>query len=208
RDTSLRAILTDAEFWCFWIAAGLVTGVDLMYVNNIGLLVQQLWPGVRGASGVISSGLDDHITLHVSVLSFSSCIAGLLVGYASDYAKRKANIERIHFFTVAAALQGIAQVGGYYAETLEELLPVTFLSGFASGIVFTLNSVVVSDYWGTENCGRNIGLIGWAVAFGSQIFGSLFGVIYDMREGQAGGCMGRECYRDVFPLSAFTVVTL
>jgi hypothetical protein len=154
KDDSLWDMLTNVEFGCFWLSAGLVTGVDLMYVNNVGLLVEQLWS--MPSKTQHGESLQEYVSLHVSLLSFASCVAGLLAGYVSDYAKRKANVDRIHVFIGAALLQCVAQLGAYFANSLGQLLPVTILSGFASGAVFTMDSLVVSSYWGVKNCGRNV----------------------------------------------------
>ncbi|KAI8051147.1 major facilitator superfamily domain-containing protein [Syncephalis plumigaleata] len=158
--SSLKEILHDVDFWLFWVATCMVVGVDLMYINNVGHVVEELWQESTQYSMKlydIDESNQAQLTLNKSIMisSVAGCIAGLMTGYVSDWC-------------------------------------------VASGAIFTIVTVIVSDYWGTEHCGRNVGLLGWAIALGSQLFSAMFGAIFDARQDQPRGCSGRMCYRDGF----------
>ncbi|KAI9593355.1 major facilitator superfamily domain-containing protein [Syncephalis fuscata] len=202
-SSSLVELLCDLDFWFFWMAICLVVGTDLMFVNNLGHVIEQLWIGSMGEREKWPANNNANyiqLVLNKSMMidSVASCIAGLSVGYISDWCKEHLNMDRVYFFIVAALIQSSALLALSQINSIAWLYWATGFSGIASGAIFTVISVVVSDYWGTEHCGRNVGLLGWAIALGSQLFGAMFGAIFDARKEHPNGCTGRLCYRDGF----------
>ncbi|RKP25109.1 major facilitator superfamily domain-containing protein [Syncephalis pseudoplumigaleata] len=205
--SSLYSILHDVDFWLFWSAVCMAVGVDLMFVNNLGHVAEQLQQVISLYQGGLpaTAGVDQtQLALNTSLMlnSIAGCVSGLVVGYASDWCRQRFSTDRMFFFTSAALLQTCCLLAMTQIDGIIPFYVVSALSGVSSGMVFTIITVIVSDYWGTEHCGRNVGLLGWAIALGSQLFGSIFGAIFDARQDRPNGCTGRMCYRDGFFVAA------
>lgn len=74
-------------------------------------------------------------------------------------------------------------------STIDELLPVTLLVGFAYGSIWTLTPVLVGLFFGHRNFEHNWGWMTVVPAFGGYFFSTIFGGVYD------SACVEHECFR-------------
>ncbi|KAL5388069.1 hypothetical protein PMIN06_011491 [Paraphaeosphaeria minitans] len=200
-DVTGLALLYKFEFWQIWVIMGLLTGVGLMTINNIGHDAQALW---NHWDPTASKDFVAHRQLwHVSIISLGSFSGRLLSGIGSDVIVKRLGGSRFWCVVVAATVFVIAQVCATRIENPNHLWAVSGLCGLAYGILFGVLPAVVVDAFGPDNFAVNWGVMTLAPVVSGNIFNLFYGAVYDSHsEVQVGGEFncdeGIVCYKAAY----------
>ncbi|KAL8853274.1 MAG: hypothetical protein Q9221_001885 [Calogaya cf. arnoldii] len=213
-NTETRIFLLDPTMW--FLAAGffLVTGPGEAYINNVGTIINTLYP--RNSSG--PSNFNSPAT-HVSIIALTSTLARLITGTLSDLfappaqssvseePARSFSCSRLVLLLTSTVLFSFGQV--FLASGLIQSHPPMFalisaLVGLGYGAIFSLTPIIVSVVWGVQNFGTNWGIVAVMPAAGAAVWGAVYAAVYDnaaddTNNGEKDGlCHGVRCYAPTF----------
>ncbi|KAF2732715.1 MFS general substrate transporter [Polyplosphaeria fusca] len=200
-DVTGLALLRHVEFWQLWILMGLLTGVGLMTINNIGHDVQALWNHYDDSAD--KDFVAHRQLVHVSVISVCSFLGRLASGVGSDLIVKKLQMSRFWCCAVSACIFMLAQVCAIRIENPNLLWAVSGLSGLAYGVLFGVFPALVVDAFGPAGFAVNWGFMTLAPVVSGNIYNLFYGAVYDAHsEVQPGGersCNdGLSCYRTAY----------
>ncbi|OCK79007.1 MFS general substrate transporter [Lepidopterella palustris CBS 459.81] len=200
-DITGLAMLPKIEFWQLWILLGLLTGVGLMTINNIGNDAQALWSHYDDTAS--KSFIAKRQLMHVSIISFMSFVGRLLSGVGSDVLVKKLHMSRFWCVAASALIFAFAQVCAIRVENPNHLWAVSGLSGLAYGALFGVFPALVVDAFGVHGFSVNWGFMTLAPVVSGNLFNLCYGAIYDrhseVRPGGERTCPeGLECYRSAY----------
>ncbi|KAL1608502.1 hypothetical protein SLS60_003444 [Paraconiothyrium brasiliense] len=194
-------LLYKFEFWQIWVIMGLLTGVGLMTINNIGHDAQALWNHWDASA---SKDFVAHRQLwHVSIISLGSFSGRLLSGIGSDVIVKRLGGSRFWCVVAAATVFLIAQFCATRIEDPHHLWAVSGLCGLAYGILFGVLPAVVIDVFGADGFAVNWGFMTLAPVVSGNVFNLFYGAVYDSHsEVQVGGEFncdeGIICYKAAY----------
>ncbi|KAF2762334.1 MFS transporter [Pseudovirgaria hyperparasitica] len=208
-DMSGLALLLKQEFWQLWLQMGLLSGIGLMTINNIGNNTQALWRHFD--TSVPEATIMNQQSFHVSVLSFMSFTGRLLSGVSSDILVKRLHASRFWCATAAGTIFALAQVAAMNIENPHKLWIVSSLTGLAYGFLFGVMPALVVDSFGGSNLSVNWGFITLAPIVSGNIFNLFYGVIYDHHSTVAAGgereCGdGLACFKKAYILTFFASI--
>ncbi|ORY18588.1 major facilitator superfamily domain-containing protein [Clohesyomyces aquaticus] len=199
-DVTGLALLSRIEFWHLWTILGLLTGVGLMTINNIGHDVQALWSHYDDS--VSKSFVADRQLMHVSIISLSSFLGRLLSGIGSDLIVKKLHGSRFWCAALSASVFSLAQILALRIENPHFLYLVSGLCGLAYGVLFGVFPTLVADAFGPKGFAVNWGFMTLAPVVSGNIYNLCYGAIYDkhsdVRDGERKCDEGLGCYRDAY----------
>ena len=193
------AALLTPEFWILFVAFACRTGCGLFVFNNISTMVQSI-----GGSNAFSGQL-------VMVLSISNCGGRILMGCLAD----RPNLDKLFLFRMALTGMAVAlflSAGTTLDYAHVSLILTVCLVAACYGGTWVLLVGLVSDWFGLENFGKNLGVMIMGPAFSGMMFNSASAWMYEQRaivvdsssphhhHGEAI-CWGTACYRDAFLLT-------
>ena len=214
-NNETRIFLLDHTMW--FLAAGffLVTGPGEAYINNLGTIINTLYP--PGSSG--PSSINSPAT-HVSIVALTSTLARLLTGtltdllapaapslHAYDQPSKRFTCSRLVFLLTSTLLFSLGQLilASGLVQSHPSLFPViSALVGLGYGAIFSLTPIIVSVVWGVQNFGTNWGIVAVVPAAGAALWGAIYAAVYDAGAddpGQSGKerlCYGVRCYAPTF----------
>ncbi|KAK0850349.1 hypothetical protein LTS02_013218 [Friedmanniomyces endolithicus] len=198
------ALLHTPKFWQLFIMLGLLCGVGLMTINNIGNNARSLWHHYDDTAS------DDFIQsrqlLHVSILSLASFVGRLCSGIGSDWLIHH---HASRFWTLVASALAFcgAQVVALTLENPNHLFYLSGLTGLAYGALFGVYPALVADAFGPSGLGINWGAMTMAPVLSGNIFNLAYGRILDAHshfqgDGKGGGEVrceeGKACYGSAY----------
>ncbi|MCJ1390162.1 hypothetical protein MMC18_003020 [Xylographa bjoerkii] len=200
-DIRGMALLPKLEFWELFILLGLLTGIGLMTINNIGNDAQALW-----------SHYDDSVTpgwiqrrqlMHVSIISVLSFTGRLLSGIGSDLIVKKLHMSRYWCLFISSAVFCAAQLCGARIENPNQLLYVSGTTGLAYGFLFGCYPSIVAETFGVHGLSQNWGCMTLSPVVSGYIFNLIYGKIYDEHstiapDGRRDCPDGLGCYRNAY----------
>ena len=196
------ALLPHAEFWQLFIMMGLLTGIGLMTINNIGNDALALWKHFDPT--IPASFIESRQALHVSILSFCSFTGRLLSGIGSDVLVSRLNRSRFWCLCVSGLIFCITQIVATAVQDPHYLVLVSGLTGLAYGILFGVYPSLVAHCFGVHGLSQNWGTMTLAPVVSGNVFNLLYGKIYDSHsitndeEGHMECLLGNECYRSAY----------
>ena len=196
------ALLPHAEFWQLFLMLGLMTGIGLMTINNIGNDALALWKHHDPSTSV--SFIESRQAMHVSILSFCSFSGRLLSGIGSDLLVSRLNRSRFWCLFASGLIFCMTQVVATAVQNPHYLTLVSGLTGLAYGILFGVYPSLVAHCFGVHGLSQNWGTMTLAPVISGNIFNLLYGKIYDahsVRNDEAGHMeclLGNECYRSAY----------
>ncbi|KAF3106426.1 hypothetical protein TWF102_001383 [Orbilia oligospora] len=205
------ALARQPEFWRLFLMLGVLTGVGLMTINNIGHSVKALWYAFDPKKD--SKEVERFQGVHVSILSLCSFSGRLISGTVSDVLKKKFGYSRVWLVFASSSVFLLGQFAGMGVSNPHSLWLVSGLNGFGYGLVFGVFPTIVSEAFGLHGLSQNWG----TMTLGPVIFGNItnlfFGKIYDghsqhMEEGRYECLEGIGCYRSAYALTAFASVAV
>ncbi|KAJ1334348.1 hypothetical protein BSLG_008077 [Batrachochytrium salamandrivorans] len=177
----------------------ILIGVCLMYYNNVGAVILSLSPNDQD-----SSHPDVHLAqrINVTLLALLSFCSRIVIGIAADHSFRKLAVPHAVWLLSAVLMATVASVVLTLSTTLQQVLAGSILFGISFGTTWTIMPVLVGEYFGFKNFGRNWGWMTVMPAFGGPALSALFGSVYDHALKNGSGvelpsgiiCKGRECF--------------
>ncbi|ETN43774.1 uncharacterized protein HMPREF1541_11098 [Cyphellophora europaea CBS 101466] len=197
------------RFWLIFCLLGLLTGIGLMTINNIGNVTVALWK--HSDRDVAPSFITRTQSMHVSILSFCSFCGRLLSGIGSDYIGRKYHASRFWCLIASSALFCAAQYVSIILENPHLLILISSITGVGYGMLFGVYPSIVADAFGIHGLSQNWGTMTLAPVISGNIFNILYGRIYDSHSivednGDRNCVLGRECYESAYVVTLFAAV--
>ena len=236
KPVSMKTRLLNAETLLFLsdptaylLAAGffLASGPGEAYINNIGTLVQTLYPPS------VNPPPSNSPAIHVSVVALTSTLARLATGALADLfaptgdsveddtsrqvknEKRSCSIPRPALLLGSTVVFFIGQLllATPVVQQNPSILPLnTAFVGFGYGAIFSLTPMIISVVWGVQNFGTNWGIVALMPAGGAAVWGAIYSAVYSGQarkedlDSDLGGeeCYGSGCYQLSFGAMAIS----
>ncbi|KAH8681381.1 major facilitator superfamily domain-containing protein [Xylariales sp. PMI_506] len=194
-------LLQNLQFWQLFSIMGILSGIGLMTINNIGNDATALWKHYD--SSIDNKSLVLRQQLHVSILSIGSFSGRLLSGVGSDFLVRVLHASRVWCLVIAAGIFCIAQVFALNVENPHLLGFVSGFSGLGYGFLFGVFPSIVAESFGIHGLSQNWGLMTLSPVISSNIFNLFYGSVYDAHsvvepDGSRDCTLGLECYRSAY----------
>ncbi|KAF7559454.1 hypothetical protein G7046_g4693 [Stylonectria norvegica] len=194
-------LLRSQDFWQLFSIMGILAGIGLMTINNIGNDAKALWKHYD--ENVSDEFLIKRQQMHVSILSLCSFLGRLLSGVGSDFLVKGMHASRVWCLVFACVVFCLAQICALNIENPHLLGLVSGLSGLGYGFLFGVFPSIVAETFGIHGLSQNWGFMTLSPVISSNVFNIFYGKIYDQHSVvQPGGerfCLdGLECYRSAY----------
>ncbi|KAI5868615.1 MFS general substrate transporter [Durotheca rogersii] len=190
-------LMKSIEFWQLFIIMGILSGIGLMTINNIGNDVTALWKHY-------DDSIDDKTLvlrqqLHVSILSVCSFAGRLLSGVGSDFLVKVLHASRVWCLVIASGIFSIAQICALNTVNPHLLSLVSGFSGLGYGFLFGVFPSIVAESFGIHGLSQNWGFMTLSPVVSSNIFNLFYGSVYDAHsvvdaDGVSSCTEGLDCY--------------
>ena len=229
-DLDIRgwALTKLRRFWLIFTLLGLLTGIGLMTINNIGNVTLALWrnhlavsPDGEGEGdpspdvGEVEKFIARTQSMHVSLLSFFSFSGRLLSGIGSDALLKRFGSRRGSRFWCLVASSLLFILAQYISITLTNphlLVLISGTTGLAYGMLFGVYPSIVAHAFGVQGLSQNWGTMTLAPVISGNVFNLLYGRIYDSHsvldeETRERVCaLGRGCYESAYVVTLVAAV--
>ncbi|KAI1821883.1 MFS general substrate transporter [Xylaria intraflava] len=194
-------LLKTPEFWRLLTIMGLLSGIGLMTINNIGNDATALWK-------FYDPSIDDktlalHQQVHVSIISLGSFSGRLLSGAGSDFLVKVLHASRIWCLVVASIVFALAQICAISIVNPHLLAFVSGFNGLGYGFLFGVFPSIVAESFGVHGLTQNWGFMTLAPVVTGNIFNLFYGFILDEHsviesDGKRRCEEGINCYRPAY----------
>lgn len=189
------------EFWQLFILMGILTGVGLMTINNIGNDATALWKHYDDS--VSDAFIAKRQAMHVSILSVFSFVGRLSSGVGSDFLAKVLKASRLWCLTIASIIFMVAQIFALNIQNPYYLSIVSSLTGLAYGFLFGCFPSLVAEAFGVQGLSTNWGCMTLSPVISGNIFNLFYGMVYDnhsdLKPGGERECtQGLTCYRSAY----------
>ncbi|KAJ4156831.1 hypothetical protein NW754_008471 [Fusarium falciforme] len=203
------ALMRSLGFWQLFTIMGILAGVGLMTINNIGNDAKALWKHFD--KKVTDEFLIHRQQMHVSTLSICSFLGRLLSGVGSDFLVNRLHASRLWCLAVACVVFFLAQVSALLIVNPNLLGLVSGLSGLAYGFLFGVSPSIVAETFGIRGLSQNWGFLTMAPVISSNIFNIFYGKVYDSHSivqpnGERVCLEGLDCYRSAYWVTLFACI--
>ncbi|KAK9904691.1 hypothetical protein WJX75_000633 [Coccomyxa subellipsoidea] len=194
QDLKLWECAASLNFWLLFLVFGVGTGIGLMFVNNLGQLVESLGGG--------SDGQD----VLVSLFSVFSAAGRLACGSIPERLLHSYGLPRTLFLVgVSALTAGVCVLSAL--SRLALLWAAAPAAGFAFGCHWSLMPPLAGELFGMRNFATLYCLLQFGTTFGTYALATrLAGGMYQVhaeRHGDDGDvCIGADCFRLTFLIAA------
>ncbi|KAJ5773386.1 Major facilitator superfamily domain general substrate transporter [Penicillium paradoxum] len=200
-DVRGLAMLRTVEFWQLFLTMGLLSGIGLMTINNIGNSVKALW--LYYDDSATDLFIQHRQVMHVSILSFGNFVGRLFSGIGSDLLVKKLGMSRIWCLFLSAVVFTLTQLAGTTISNPNTLVVVSAFTGIAYGFLFGVFPSLTAHIFGINGLSQNWGVMTLAPVFSGNIFNLLYGNIYDGHsvvgpDGDRECPDGLGCYRTAY----------
>ncbi|KAI9824435.1 MAG: hypothetical protein M1832_001970 [Thelocarpon impressellum] len=195
------ALLPEGAFWQLFITLGLLSGVGLMTINNIGNDAQALWSHYDDTAS--TEFIQARQLVHVSILSVASFAGRLLSGMGSDFIVKRLHMSRSWCLVAASSIFCLAQLCAVEIENPNGLWAVSGLTGLGYGVLYGVYPAMVTEAFGVHGFSQNWGCMTLAPIISGNVFNLLYGGIYDahstvLPSGERVCPDGLKCYRAAY----------
>eukprot|EP00253_Pinus_taeda_P009313 PITA_09313 len=203
-EHGIMQLLRSFDFWLYYLVYFCGGTVGIVYMNNLGQIVQSLGYSNTpilvslvssfGFFGRIASGLPDYI---------QKC--GKLRKYRPLPRPGWIGIWMVPMFAAFFMLRFMNPTSSVVLYTS------TAIVGTSTGAISAIAIPISSEMFGMKSFGVNHNIIVTNIAFGSLLFGEVAGIIYDDSPSSSSGmpkhpkdsadwhlCMGTQCYEKSF----------
>ncbi|KAJ8061831.1 hypothetical protein OCU04_009623 [Sclerotinia nivalis] len=189
------------EFWQLFALMGILTGIGLMTINNIGNDAQALWR--HWDDSIPEEFIMHRQAMHVSILSVCSFTGRLLSGVGSDFLVKVLRCSGLWCLTLASIIFFIAQIAALNTENPQLLFLVSSFTGLGYGFLFGCFPSLVADAFGVHGLSTNWGFMTLSPVISGYIFNLFYGIVYDrhsiVKDGGVRECTeGLQCYRSAY----------
>ncbi|MCJ1251376.1 hypothetical protein MMC30_008609 [Trapelia coarctata] len=193
------ALLPRPEFWQLFALLGLLTGIGLMTINNIGNDAQALWSRHDPKSS--PDWIQRRQLMHVSILSVMSFV-GRLLRIGSDLIVKKLHMSRFWCLFISSCAFCAAQLCGARIENPNLLIYISGSTGLAYGFLFGVYPSLIAETFGVHGLSQNWGCMTLAPVISGNIFNLIYGTIYDhhssIKDGHRDCGDGLGCYSTAY----------
>lgn len=195
------ALLKHVEFWQLFGMLGLLAGVGLMTINNIGNDAGALWRAY--APGTDRSFIRSREQMHVGLLSLMSCAGRISSGIGSDVLIKRLHASRFWCLFFSATVFILAQLAALTVTNPNFLFLVSGLTGLGYGALFGVFPALTADAFGVSGMSLNWGFMIFAPVLTGNVYNVLYGRILDANTppGAGGECVGHGCYVNAYWLT-------
>ncbi|KAG8751375.1 hypothetical protein FRC11_009469 [Ceratobasidium sp. 423] len=159
-DVHGLALFTSLDFLIIFGIVGTLGGPGLMYINNVGSIVQVLFAVGKGWSRHESEKAQ---ASQVGILSVCSFVGRFGVGFLADHIHTR-TLPRTSCLLLSASIGILAISILLFTTDVNSLWIVSALWGVSYGTVFALFPALVLERFGIEHFAQNVGLMGIAAA--------------------------------------------
>lgn len=203
-------LLSQIDFWLIFTILGMLTGIGLMTINNIGNDSQALWTAYDGKTS--KDFILRRQLFHVSLISAGSFLGRLSSGIGSDFLVKKLKTSRFWCMVASSSLFVVAQILALSVQNPHYLWTVSGISGLAYGALFGVSPSLVADAFGVSGLSLNWGVMMLSVVIWGNLFNIVYGRVFDahskiLENGDRLCSEGISCYRDAY-LATFSVSIL
>ncbi|KAG9118772.1 hypothetical protein FRC07_006544 [Ceratobasidium sp. 392] len=194
------------DFWIIFGIVGCLAGPGLMYINNVGSIVQALFAADSRGGEWDEGAVQAAQAYQVGILSVSSFVGRLSVGFIADYINHSHTIPRTSCLILSSIAGIVAQSMLTKVTSTAGLSGVSGVLGVSYGTTFALFPALVLERFGIAHFAQNAGLMGIAAALFGNVFNFGFGRNFDKHSGgpppgvtDVGNMQcysGRGCYVD------------
>ncbi|TVY48234.1 putative membrane protein [Lachnellula occidentalis] len=194
-------MLSMLEFWQLFSLMGILTGIGLMTINNIGNDANALWRHYDDS--VTDDFVQKRQAMHVSILSVCSFIGRLLSGVGSDFLHKVLRASRLWCLTLAAVIFLIAQLAAINITNPHQLVIVSSFTGLAYGFLFGCFPSLIAEAFGIHGMSTNWGFMTLSPVISGNIFNLFYGMVFDHhsilnKDGERVCTEGLACYRSAY----------
>ncbi|KAL2172834.1 hypothetical protein VTG60DRAFT_12 [Thermothelomyces hinnuleus] len=194
-------LLRNLDFWQLFSIMGILAGIGLMTINNIGHDVQALWKLYDDS--VDEAFLVHRQQMHVSILSVGSFCGRLLSGVGSDFLVKRLHANRAWCLVLACFVFCIAQLCALNITNPNLLGFVSGLSGLGYGFLFGVFPSIVAESFGIHGLSQNWGFMTLSPVISGNIFNLFYGVVFDSHsvvgpDGERYCPDGLDCYKNAY----------
>ncbi|KAB5535256.1 major facilitator superfamily domain-containing protein [Coniochaeta sp. 2T2.1] len=194
-------LLSSLDFWQLFSILGILAGIGLMTINNIGHNAHALWKHYDDS--VDEKFLTNRQQMHVSILSVGSFVGRLLSGIGSDFLVKVLKASRVWCLVLASFIFCIAQILALRIENPYNLWSVSSLSGLGYGFLFGVFPSIVAETFGIHGLSQNWGFMTLSPAVSGNVFNIFYGLVFDRHshvgpDGERTCFDGVECYRAAY----------
>ncbi|KFY46487.1 hypothetical protein V494_00445 [Pseudogymnoascus sp. VKM F-4513 (FW-928)] len=200
-------LFMNTKFWFLFALMGLLSGIGLMTINNIGNDATALWRHYDPNTD--PTYITKRRAMHVSILSICSFFGRLLSGVGSDILVRRLHASRTWCLTLGSAIFAIAQLLALFISDPHYLFLVSSLCGLAYGFLFGVFPSIVAEVFGIHGLSTNWGFMTLAPVLSGNIFNLFYGAVFDAhsvidKNGDRVCDQGLECYRNAYVVTLFS----
>ncbi|KAI0459677.1 MFS general substrate transporter [Xylaria acuta] len=197
-------LLKSLEFWQLFSVMGILSGIGLMTINNIGNDAAALWKHYDDS--INDKTLVLHQQLHVSILSLGSFAGRLLSGVGSDFLVKVLHASRVWCLVIASVIFSLAQICALNIVNPHLLGFVSGFSGLGYGFLFGVFPSITAESFGVRGLSQNWGFMTLSPVISGNIFNLLYGFVLDARsvveaDGKRRCEEGIECYRSAYVIT-------
>ncbi|KAH8894053.1 MFS general substrate transporter [Thozetella sp. PMI_491] len=190
-------LLKSLEFWQLFTIMGILAGIGLMTINNIGHDANALWKHYD--ESVSEEFLVHSQQMHVSILSVGSFMGRMLSGVGSDFLVKVLRASRVWCLVIASGIFCIAQLCALNVTNPHYLIFVSSLSGLGYGFLFGGFPSIVAETFGIHGLSQNWGFMTLSPIISGNIFNLFYGMVFDAHSivgpnGERSCPDGLQCY--------------
>ncbi|KAG9095268.1 hypothetical protein FS749_010777 [Ceratobasidium sp. UAMH 11750] len=172
-DIHGMSLFRTSDFWILFGILSLLAGTGLMYINNVGSIVQALL-AAGNPNWDPKNGIERQAT-QVSIISIANSAGRLLIGLSADHGKNVYDAPRSYFLVLTSLIAILSQVVLMNAEIPDHVWMTSSLLGLAYGAAFGLCPVLTIEWFGLGHFSSNWGFVSLAPVVSGNIFNLMFG---------------------------------
>ncbi|KAF9062604.1 major facilitator superfamily domain-containing protein [Rhodocollybia butyracea] len=204
-----RKLFASVDFWILFCSLSLLSGVGLMYINNVGSIAQVLYIHEH-PSNYNPIEISKWQATQVSTISMISFSGRILIGLLSDFTKAHWNIPRSYLFVLVPLCVLASQILlASHINVVSELWKSSALLGLGYGMLFSLSTTIVTEWFGLAHFSETLGFLTLSPLVGGNVFSIAFGRNLDRHSNaeiptglSLEVCLeGRSCYVDTLYLT-------
>ena len=208
-DITGWTLLQTPAFWKLFTMLGLLCGVGLMTINNVGNTARTLWHHFDDS--VSHEFMEQRQIINVGTISVFSFVGRLSSGIGSDWLVHH-DASRLWTLVASACVSVAAQLVALNLDDPHGLFWLSGLTGLGYGTLFGVYPALVVDAFGSSGMGINWGAMTWAPVLSGSFFNLAYGHILDrhstFRSGPNGHhngesvCNdGKACYQGAYAIT-------
>ncbi|KAF9062603.1 major facilitator superfamily domain-containing protein [Rhodocollybia butyracea] len=204
-----RKLFASVDFWILFCNFSLVSGVGLMYINNVGSIAQVLYIHEH-PSNYNQIEISKWQATQVSTISTVSFSGRIFIGILSDLVKARWNIPRSYLLVLVPIFALASQITlASYIIVVSGLWISSALLGLGYGMLFSLSTAIVTEWFGLAHFSETLGFLTLSPLIGGNVFSIAFGRNLDKHSNaeiptnvSLNVCLdGRSCYVDTLYLT-------